>query len=229
LVFDATTGFPLALLQDNAYLTEIRTAGAGALATRLLSPERPLRAAVLGAGSQARYQLRAIARVRELEGLRVWSPVPKEVMVYREEMSPVLGIPVSGASTAREAVEGADLVITVTPARKPIVEKAWLSEGATVVAVGSDGPEKQELDIEILGEAGKVVVDSRAQCLRLGETHHAVTGGVLDPEDIHGELGEVLVGHVAGREGNELIVCDLTGVGAQDAAMAGVAWSKLGE
>jgi ornithine cyclodeaminase len=227
LVFDVSTGFPLALLQDNGYLTELRTGAAGALAVRLLAPNRPLKAAVLGAGSQARYQLRAMARVREIRELSVWSPEPKEVEAYRREMSIELGIPVAGAAKAEEAVRGADLVVTVTPAREPILALSWLAEGSTIVAVGSDGPDKQELSPEILGRAEKVVVDSRDQCLRLGETHHAVRAGVLSPEGIHGELGDVLVGSCPGREGEELIVCDLTGVGAQDAAMAGVVWALL--
>ena len=227
LVFDALTGHPLALLQDNGYLTELRTGAAGALAVRLLAPDQPLNVAVLGAGSQARYQLRAMARVRKIRGLCVWSPDPKEVATYQAEMSPALGIPVYGGRTPEEAVEGADLVVTVTPARKPILALAWLAEGATVVAVGSDGPEKQELDSEILGKAGKVVVDSREQCIRLGETHHAVSTGFLAPEEIHGELGEVLLGIRPGREDKELIVCDLTGVGAQDAAMAGAVWALM--
>lgn len=229
LVFDATTGFPLALFQDNAYLTEIRTGGAGALAVRLLAPDRPLTVAVIGAGSQARYQLRAINQVRKIRELRAWSPLPEEVAAYVEEMASTLGAPVSGASTPREAVEGADLVITVTPSREPLLELGWLAKGATVVAVGSDGPGKQELAADILGAPAKVVVDSRAQCVRLGETQHAVSGGILAPEDIHAELGEVLLGMRPGREGDELIVCDLTGVGAQDAAMAGVVWDLLNE
>jgi ornithine cyclodeaminase/alanine dehydrogenase-like protein (mu-crystallin family) len=229
LVFDASTGFPLALLQDNAYLTEIRTGGAGALATRLLAPDRPLSVAVIGAGAQARYQLRAISQVREIKGLRAWSPIPEEVAAYVEEMGATLGVPVSGATSPREAVEGADLVVTVTPSREPLLELDWLAKGATVVAVGSDGPGKQELAAEILGAPAKVVVDSQAQCVRLGETQHAVGAGILAPEDIHAELGEVLLGTRPGREGDELIVCDLTGVGAQDAALAGVVWDLLGE
>ena len=228
LVFDASTGFPLALFRDNAFLTELRTGGAGALAVRLLAPDRPLTVAVVGAGSQARYQLRAISRVRRIRELRAWSPLPEEVAAYVEEMGSFLGVPASGAATPRELVEGADLVVTVTPAREPLLELDWLISGATVVAVGSDGPDKQELAPEMLGAPTKVVVDSRAQCLRLGETHHAVSAGILAPEDIHAELGEVLLGERPGREGEELIVCDLTGVGAQDAAMAGVVWDLVG-
>jgi len=227
LVFDAETGFPLALLQDNGFLTELRTGAAGALAVRLLAPDGPIKVAVLGAGSQARYQLRAIRRVRELQELRVWSPDPDEVGVYVAEMSPELGIPVSGGSSVEEVVRGVDLIVTVTPARSPILNMEWLPEGVTVVAVGSDGPEKQELDPEILGVAEKVIVDSKAQCLRLGETHHAVDKGIVAEEEIHGELGQVLQGTRAGREGAEIIVCDLTGVGAQDAAMAGEVWKLL--
>jgi ornithine cyclodeaminase len=227
LVFDANTGFPLVLLQDNGYLTELRTGGAGALAVRLLAPEGPLKVAVIGAGSQARYQLRAMSRVRSLECVRVWSPVRAEMETYSREMALALRVPVEGSESAREAVRGADLVVTVTPSREPLLEETWLNPGVTVVAVGSDGPEKQELSVGILGGAGKVVVDSREQCLRLGETHHAVLAGILAPEEIHAELGEILLGERKGREGRETIVVDLTGVGAQDAALAGVVWEMV--
>ena len=229
LVFDAKTGFPLALLQDNGYLTELRTGAAGALAVRLLAPTRPLTAAVIGTGSQARFQMRAIARVRELRQVRAWSPVSEELETYCREMTAALGVPVNGVESPKAAVERADLVVTVTPSRTPILEAGWLSSGVTVVAVGSDGPEKQELSVEILGGAGKVVVDSREQCIRLGETHHAVKAGVLSGEAIHAELGDVLLGVRPGREGEETIVADLTGVGAQDAAMAGMVWRMLEE
>jgi len=229
LVFDAKTGFPLALLQDNAFLTELRTGAAGALAVRLLAPEEPLSVGVLGAGSQARYQIRAISRVRNIKEVQVWSPVAEEVAAYASEMSSALDIPVHGADGPEDAVREADLVVTVTPSRTPILQAGWLKEGVTVVAVGSDGPEKQELAADVLGGGTKVVVDSRSQCLRLGETHHAVEAGTLKPEDVHGELGEVLLGTRPAREGRERIVVDLTGVGVQDAAMAGAVWRKLQE
>lgn len=224
LVFDAQTGIPLGLLQDNGYLTELRTGAAGALAVRLLAPKRPLTVGVIGAGSQARYQLRAMARERPIQAVRVWSPRVEEYPAYEREMSAALGVRVEGAATPKEAVRGADLVVTVTPSRQPILDLPWLKDGATVVAVGSDGPDKQELSPAILAAAGKVVVDSKPQCLSLGETHHAVSAGVLDTEALHGELGEILTGRCPGREGEELIVCDLTGLGAQDAAIAAVAW-----
>lgn len=227
LVFESETGFPLALFQDNGYLTELRTGAAGALAARLLAPQKPLSLGILGAGSQARYQAKAISRVRPLREVRVWSPVQDEVGAYAREMAPWLGVTVIGAPTPEVTVAEADLVVTVTPSRTPLLQAEWLPEGVTIIAVGSDGPEKQELAVEVLGGAGKVVVDSRGQCLQLGETHHAVDAGVLTPEEIHAELGEVLVGTRPGRTGSERIVVDLTGVGAQDAAMAGMTWQRL--
>jgi ornithine cyclodeaminase len=227
LVFDAATGFPLLLLQDNAYLTELRTAAAGALATRLLAPDRIETMAMIGTGSQARYQLRAIARVRRPARVKAWSPNPEHRTQYAEEMTGALGIPVSSVSSVKEALEDADLIVTVTPARNPIVEPPWVKPGATLLAVGSDGPDKQELEVGVLERADKIVADKLSQCAKLGEIHHALEAGRLTEEDVYGELGDIVTGRLPGREGEELIVCDLTGVGAQDAALAEVVWSEL--
>ena len=108
--------------------------------------------------------------------------------------------------------------------REPILEADWVEAHATVVAVGSDGGEKRELSAGLMGRADKIVVDSISQCVRLGELHHAVEDGAVAAESVHGELGEVLTNAKPGREGGELIVCDLTGLGAQDAAIAEEAW-----
>jgi ornithine cyclodeaminase len=228
LVFDASNGFPLLLLHDNAYLTELRTAAAGALATRLLAPERIGKMAMVGTGSQARYQLRAIARVKPPGRVSAWSPRPEHRDRYAEEMTEALGIQVSSATSVKEALEDADLVVTVTPARKPVVEASFVKAGATILAVGSDGPDKQELEVEVLERADKIVADKLSQCAELGEIHHALEAGRLTEKDVYGELGDIVVGRLAGREDGELIVCDLTGVGAQDAALAEVVWNEVG-
>jgi ornithine cyclodeaminase/alanine dehydrogenase-like protein (mu-crystallin family) len=227
LVLDATTGAPVAMLKDNAFLTELRTAAAGALAVRLLAPVKIDKMAVLGTGVQARYQLRAITRVRDVGEVFAWSPNAERRQSYCEEMSASLGIPFRSVSSAAAACENAGLVLTVTPAREPIVKVKDVSRNTTVVAVGSDGPDKQELDVAILAQADKVVVDNLSQCLALGEVHHAVAAGRMSENDVHAELGDVLAGNKARREGDELIVCDLTGVGAQDAAMAAKACQIL--
>jgi ornithine cyclodeaminase/alanine dehydrogenase-like protein (mu-crystallin family) len=227
LVLDAATGAPWAVLQDNAYLTELRTAAAGALALHRLGPARIDKLAVIGTGAQARYQLRAMARVCDVGAVFAWSPNQEHRERYCEEMSRSLGITFTSAASAAEACDGADVVLTVTPAREPVVEARDISPFATVVAVGSDGPDKQELDVEILARASKIVVDRLSQCIALGEVHHAVASGRISEEDVYAELGEVLAGTKPGREGDELIVCDLTGVGAQDAAMAEMVYRLL--
>ena len=227
LVFDSSTGFPLAVLADNGHLTDLRTAAAGALAVRLLAPESSLRVAVLGTGVQGRMQIRLTSRVREVREVHAWSPRSESRDRYAEEMGRILGVPVIPESSPESAVSGADLVITATPARKPLLELGMLSPGVTVVALGSDGPEKSELSPDLLSHADKVVTDLTDQCLRIGELHHAVNTGAMVPTDVHAELGQILVGARPGREGSEDIVCDLTGVGAQDAAIAAVAYSAL--
>lgn len=230
LVFDAATGVPRALLQDNGWLTEMRTGAAGALAARLLTPDRPLTVAMIGSGVQARFQLRALAEVRSVRGLRAWSRNPEHVRAYLDEVGPELEEleDAVAAETVEEAVRGADLVVTVTPSREPIVEARWVEPGATVVAVGSDGPGKCELAPDLVAGADRVVVDRRDQSLRLGELQRPVSSGLMTVADVHAELGEVLIGRRPGREDDrERVVCDLTGVGVQDVAIAETAWRRL--
>jgi ornithine cyclodeaminase len=223
LVFDATTGFLAAVLFDNGYLTELRTGAAGALAADLLARRRIRKAAVIGAGSQARFQLEALALVRPPESVAVFSRTPARSAAYAREMERHVGVPVAVATSVQAAVEGSDVVITATPSRAPIVRAEWLGAGTHVTAVGADGPEKQELEPAVLTRADKVVVDRLDQCLRLGELHHAVEAGLLAAGDVWAELGELAAGLKPGRQSDdEITVADLTGVGIQDAAVANV-------
>jgi ornithine cyclodeaminase len=221
LVFDATTGFLVAVLFDNGYLTELRTGAAGGLAADLLARRRIGRAAVIGAGSQVRFQVEALALVRRSQSIAVFSRNSGKAAAFAREMQQRVGIPITVATSAVAAVEGPDLVITATPSRSPIVRAEWLAPGAHVNAVGADGPEKQELEAAVLARADKVVVDHLGQCLRLGELHHAVAAGLLAASGVWGELGELAAGMKRGRESDgEITVADLTGVGIQDAAVA---------
>jgi len=228
LVFDSETGFPRCILADEGYLTDLRTAAAGALAATHLVQEKPLRVAIIGAGVQAHLQLRLISKVRTIADVRIWSRARPSRDRCATKMHDELAIPVQGADTVAEATEGADLILTVTPSKSPLIEPGHLSAGATLIAVGSDGPTKQEVAPEVLAAADKVVTDLTSQCVTLGELHHAVKGGHMGIEAVHGELGQIVDGKVPGRENDtEIIICDLTGVGAQDAAIAEVAYRAL--
>jgi len=223
LVFDAETGALSALLLDNGYITDLRTAAAGAVAAKHLARATVATVAVIGSGAQARYQIRLLSLVRHFREVRVWGRNPEKAAACIEDLSreAASDCHIVTSSSVREAVQSADIVITVTASREPLVRAEWVAKGALVIAVGSDGPDKQELDVNVLARADRVVADSLPQCLRLGEIHHAVDKGVITKEKVTAELGEITAGMKPGRTADdEIIVCDLTGVGVQDVAAA---------
>jgi ectoine utilization protein EutC len=220
LVYDAETGVLRVLAADDGLLTELRTAAAGALAADLLARPQASTAAVIGTGGQARYQLQALLEVRPIEQVRVWGRRPEAAQRYAEELSSA-GVTVTAVPTARQAVAGAEVVITTTSASEPVIEAGWLAPGTHVTAMGSDMPHKNELDPRILAQADKYVPDSLAAAARSGELRRAVEAGVFAPESAYAELPALASGRRPGRAGaDEITVADLTGLGIQDAAIA---------
>lgn len=220
VVFDAKTGAPAAFLLDNGFITDMRTAAAGAMAAKHLGREQIERVAIIGTGGQARYQVELLAKVRKFDEVRVWGRNPERAKQCVDDLRG-RGHRASAAGSVEEAVSGAVIVITVTASREPLVRAAWLRPGATIIAVGSDGPDKQELDVDVLARADRIVADSIPQCLRLGEIHHAVERGAIGKEKVTDELGEITAGRKPGRTYQDaIIVVDLTGVGVQDVAAA---------
>jgi ectoine utilization protein EutC len=231
LVFDALTGVPAALLLDNGFITEQRTASAGAVAARHLARRDARVVGVVGCGNQARYQLESLALVRSLQEVRIYGRRPEKARLCAEEVQGrpwwPAGCRVSAVASVRDAVQGADIVVTVTSSQEPLVRAEWLQPGTHVTAVGSDGPDKQELDVDVLARADLIVADSKAQCLRLGEIHHAVERGAISETRVACELGEITSGNRPGRRSDgDITVCDLTGVGVQDVAAAAVVLSR---
>ena len=219
VVFDAKTGAPAAFLLDNGYITDFRTAAAGAVAVKYLAQEKVRRVAVIGTAGQARYQIQLVAEVRKFDEVSVWGRNSDKARACAADLAG-RGFRAHAAESVEAAVAEAEVVITVTASREPLLRAEWLRAGTTVVAVGSDSPEKQELDVEVLAKADRIVADSIAQCLRLGEIHHAVDRGVIVAEKIT-ELGEITARRAPARKSeSEVIVCDLTGVGVQDVAAA---------
>jgi ectoine utilization protein EutC len=227
IAFSAQTGFPVAILLDNGYLTELRTAAAGAVAAKYMAQNSVEQVAVIGAGAQGRLQVEALTRVCSFQKLMIYDHHPQNVERYRIEMKDRLRADLIAAATPAEALKGSRIVITTTPSRNPVVYADWIEQGTHITAMGSDNPEKQELDIGVLKKADRIIADSIPQCLRLGEIHHAVFAGVLTEKDIDGELGQVVAGDIPGRVSeSEITICDLTGVGVQDAAIAGLVVRK---
>jgi ornithine cyclodeaminase len=230
-VFDATTGVIAALLLDNGYITDLRTGAAGALAAKYLAKATIARVAVIGTGGQARYQVQCLGLVRRFQEVRVWGRNLQRAEECAADIAREnAGVNCAAAASVREAVSDADVVITVTASRKPLVRADWIQKGATIIAVGSDDPEKQELDVDVVGRADRIVADSLPQCIRLGEIHHAIEKGVVGKESVTCELGEITAGRKPGRSTDEeIIVCDLTGVGVQDVAAASVVLQRARE
>jgi ornithine cyclodeaminase len=240
VVLSTRTGYPQAILLDNGYLTDVRTALAGAAAARHLAPSRVRTVGVIGAGTQGRYQVRALQLVRTFENVLVHDQSSSAVAAYVREMPAVLaedraalGMGGAGAPVRVEAadperlVRQSDLVITCTPSHQPIVRADWLHPGLHITAMGADIPEKQELHAEVLGRASRLACDLKTQCFARGEFHHAQQAGVLDDHTSVAELGELTSGRTPGRErDDEITVCALTGVGVQDTAIALLAFGR---
>jgi ornithine cyclodeaminase len=224
ILLDAKTGMTSAVLLDNGYLTDVRTAAAGALAAKHLSRPNAKTGGIIGTGVQARLQAEALTMVRPLEQLLVWGRSADKAKAYAAEMADKLGIPVKVCSTAEAVVRGSDIVVTTTASRQPLIQSDWLHAGLHITAVGADSPEKNELAPEFLGEADLYIADSLQQCRWIGELNHAVGAGIAGDDDLFSELGDIISGKSTGRTSpDDVTVCDLTGTGMQDAVISTLA------
>jgi ornithine cyclodeaminase len=222
-VFDAATGLPAALLLDNGFLTDIRTGAAGAIAADELARSRIDTVGVIGSGLQARHQVQCLRIVRDFHRIVAWSRTRAGLDAYCVQMRGE-GYDVRAAKNIEEVCAAADLLITATPARDPLVRQEWLHEGMHINAVGSDSPGKQELAAECLRRADLVVVDRGAQCAAFGELRHAIDAALLTAAGVHAELGAIVAGRKPGRtDDRQITIADLTGVGFQDTAIANAA------
>jgi len=227
-LFSSTTGLIEAVLLDNGYLTDLRTAAAGAVTARHLARVGAERVAILGAGVQAGLQLEALTLVRPISEARLWARDPVKAEAAAARLAEKLNLPVRPVATARDAMAGADIVVTTTPATTPILEAAWLEPGQHVIAMGSDAEHKNEIAPEALVRADRYVADSLAQTRRLGELHHVLEAGLAIDERALVELGNVLLGTAPGRtRDDEITLADLTGTGVQDTAIATLAGERL--
>ena len=226
VLISAGTGFLQALLVDNGYLTELRTGLAGALAADRLARRRIETVGVIGSGSQARYQVRGLRMVRDFTRLYVYGLNAGEIARFVDDIEAELSVEVVVAATAEAVVRESDVVVCTTPAHEPYLQAGWLHPGLHITSMGSDMPGKQELFADCFARADRVVCDRVSQCVVIGELHHVVDAGLLDRDRVD-ELGDLTAGMKPGRQtDDEITICDLTGVGVQDTAIARLAYRR---
>jgi ornithine cyclodeaminase/alanine dehydrogenase-like protein (mu-crystallin family) len=219
-LFDGETGEPTAILDASA-ITEIRTAAVTAVATSALARQDARVLAVIGAGTQARAHLQALARVRDFDEVRIYAPTQAHARAAAEHAIGARAEP-SVAASAQEAVRDADVVVTATSSREPVLRHAWLKAGAHVNAVGASTPRAREIDTATVA-ASALFCDSR-ESLRneAGEFQLAIAEGLIAGErHVRAELGEVLAGIAPGRrDASELTLFRSLGLAVEDLAAA---------
>jgi ornithine cyclodeaminase len=223
LVFSQKTGVLDAILLDEGYLTNLRTAVAGAVVAKYLGPRQVSAVGIVGAGVQGRMQLDWLRRVRKFEEAIVWGLNEEELGAYRRDMeSP--GLRIRTTLRAEEVAAAANLIVTCTPATAPILKAEWIRPGTHITAVGSDTAAKQELETAILARAERIVVDSLSQSKLRGEVYKAVSAGAITRDRLV-ELGLVITDERLWRASEEEItVADLTGVAVQDIQISKAVW-----
>lgn len=220
ILFSAKTGLVEAVFLDNGYLTDIRTAAAGAVAARHLAPEQVRTAGVIGTGVQARLQMQAAHLVRPFEHLLVWGRDADRAALCAADLAQSLGVTTHVVTDPAELVAQSQLVVTTTPSRTPIIQAEWLHPELHITAMGADQTGKTEIYPLALAACDLYVADTVSQCEVSGEMEAALASG-LWAKGRPPELGQVINGTATGRRSTEdITICDLTGTGAQDTAIA---------
>jgi ornithine cyclodeaminase len=233
LVFSQQTGHLKFILLDKAWLTDMRTAAAGAVAAKHLAAKTVHCIGIVGTGVQARMQLELLKDVVDCHSCLIWGRDSRKVQKMIEDLkfSKAIqdwGLELRAASNIDELVSGCNLIVTTTSARKALIRADRVARGTHITAMGSDDHGKQELEAALLGKADVVVADSVAQCVDHGECFHAVKDGTIREDSIR-ELGNVIKNPALGRiNDDQITVADLTGVAIQDIQIAKMVCRALG-
>lgn len=230
LLIDGTTGVVVSVL-DGTYVTQLRTGAASGAAFDVLARKDAKKGALIGTGGQAATQLEAMIAVRRLDEVKVFDLSEERLNAFVAQMNKELasyGTKVTAAKSSDEAIADADLVTAVTPSTKPVFDGSKIKEGATVSCVGSYQPHMQEMDPVILTRASKIYFDSEEAVLsEAGDILIPLADGTITKEDFTGDLGDVLLGKITGRENDkEIIVFKTVGIGTQDLVTAKKIYDK---
>ena len=225
LMFSQKTGEPVAILHDEAYLTDIRTAVAGTIAAKYLAPSSVECIGIAGTGNQARLQLEYLKPVTGCRKVLLWGRDRSKFDAYIEDMT-LHGFAIDTTTDAADLLANCNLIVTTTTATEPVLV-GQARAGTHITAMGSDTLEKQEVDASILAAADLVVADSIPQCLERGEIHQALKVGAIRCDDIV-ELGRIIAGDAPGRTSDDQVtIADLTGVAVQDIQISKAVFEAL--
>lgn len=226
LLLDPATGALLALM-DGRYITEARTAAVSAVSVQRLAREDASVLAIVGSGVQARSHLDAIARVRNLREVRVWSRTPAHVDTFIAEMQPRTPAGIRAAASCEAAVRDAGIVALTTASKEPVVRSEWIAGGTHICAVGACRPTEREMDGALVARAGLYVDSREAAMAEAGDIVLAIRDGVITAAHIKGELGEVVSGKVTGRAGAEQVtIFKSLGMAVEDVAAAHLVYQR---
>ena len=226
VMFDKNTGYLKCILHDEGYLTNVRTAIAGAICAKYLAPSQVKGIGIIGNGIQARMQLEYLSDVVDCKDVFVLGRDEDRVRKYIDEMEKY-GYNITSVNNSRELCQNSNLIVTTTNANESLIYKGDVKKGTHITAVGSDTPDKRELDPEILNIANSVIVDSISQCLERGETKKALDKELISEEKLI-ELGEIIdSGKKYRKDDSEITVADLTGVAVQDIMITNAVYNQL--
>jgi ornithine cyclodeaminase/alanine dehydrogenase len=223
---DSKTGFPLAIIEAE-HLTAVRTGAASGVATKYLAKKTIENVGIFGSGSQAKTQLEALCRVREIRLVKVYSPNSQHRNSFAKEMSKNLGLEVVPVENPKFAVKNSDIVVTATNSKKPVLNGRWLEEGVHLNAIGAHTPTTRELD-DLTIKKSKIVVDSKESALKeAGDLVIPLNKKVISRRKIYAELGEIVLGRKKGRVSeNEITLFKSVGLAFQDAVVAQIVYEK---
>lgn len=217
LLFRASDGVPLANLEAN-HLGQIRTGAASGVATKFLARKDARIAAVIGSGFQAETQLEAIAQVRQLTEVRVWSRRPERRADFARRCAARFGLNVRATETARECVEAADIVITMTSSREPVLESSWIAPGTHINAAGANWADRRELPVDLILNRNALVTTDAAEVAKL-EAPPEYASAI--------ELKEVVAGRSARASANQITIFKSQGLAVEDIAAAGYLYERI--
>jgi alanine dehydrogenase len=224
-LFDPKTGFPISVM-DGTWITNMRTGAAAGVGTKYLARKDSTELGIIGAGKQAFTQLMALKEVMNIESAKVFCRTCSSRENFAKLANEKFGLNVKAVATAEEAVKDVDVIVTVTPANKPVLKSEWISDGTHINAMGADAPGKQELESGLLKKS-KIFIDCWEQARHSGEINVPVAEGLITREDIEAKIGDVIIGKSNGRVADEdITIFDSTGLAVQDVVTASKVFEK---